>query len=279
MIRAKTVSETGRKLVLSGAGTRYPAHAGAVAALMDSGVYVEAATGTSGGAIVAAALGCGYDSPASLRGLLEDTKLKRSYWDLSWNPFASLGLFKGRRLLKLLKKHFNRRLGDTDIPIKIVALELSDFTLDGSPSYTVFGTEETPDVMVYDAVRASMAIPFAFTPHTIGGKRYVDGGVTAGFPLDIYGDGEDVIGLRMLSQGSVKAPRGWFSFFAYAVWVFESMMAALDREHIDDALHARTVYIRTEGPGLELTQTTESISALWETGRGAIELHEMRESL
>lgn len=247
--------------------------------MMDAGVHVEAATGTSGGAIVAAALGCGYDSPAALRALLEETKLKRSYWDLSWNPFASLGLFKGRRLLKLLKKHFNRRLGDTDIPIKIVALELADFTIQGDPSYTIFGSEETPDVMVYDAVRASMAIPFVFTPHTINGKRYVDGGVTASFPLDIYGTGDDVVGLRMLGNGKVEAPKGWFAFLPYARWVFESMMAALDREHIDDAVHARTVYIRTEGSGLELTQTTASIDKLWQAGHGAIRLHEVREAL
>jgi predicted acylesterase/phospholipase RssA len=246
---------------------------------MDSGAAVEAATGTSGGAIVAAALGCGYNNPSDLRQLLEDTKLKRSYWDLSWTFFSSLGLFRGSRLLKLLKRHFNRRLGDTDIPIKIIALELSDFTLEGNPSYTIFGTEETPDVMVYDAVRASMAIPFVFTPHEINGVRYVDGGVTAGFPLDIYGDGDDVVGLRMLSQGSIKAPRGWFAFFTYAKWVFESMMAAMDREHIDDAVHARTVYIRTEGPGLELTQTTASVDALWKVGYGAIELHGVREAL
>jgi predicted acylesterase/phospholipase RssA len=247
--------------------------------MMDSGLEIVEATGTSGGAIIAAALGCGFDEPESLRALMSHAVLKRSYWDVSLNPFRSKGLFKGRKFLDLFRHYFDRRLGDTDIPIKIIALELSDFDLEGSPSYKIFGSEETPDVMVYDAVRASMAIPIVFTPHRIEGKLYVDGGVTASFPLDIYGAGEDVVGIRMLGQGKVMAPRGWFSFFSYARWLVEATAAALDREHIDDAIHARMIYVRTKSPALRLTHDRSSIESLWAEGYSAFELHDFQSNL
>jgi NTE family protein len=48
-----------------------------------------------------------------------------------------------------------------------------------------FGTEQAPDVTLYDAVAASSAVPLVFDPHRIDGRSYVDGGVASGTHADL----------------------------------------------------------------------------------------------
>ncbi len=48
-----------------------------------------------------------------------------------------------------------------------------------------FGTEQAPDVTLYDAVAASSAVPIVFDPHRIDGRSYVDGGVASGTHADL----------------------------------------------------------------------------------------------
>ncbi len=58
------------------------------------------------------------------------------------------------------------------------------FDLD-TRSRVAFGTEEAPDVALYDAVSASSAVPIVFDPHRIDGRSYVDGGVASGTHADL----------------------------------------------------------------------------------------------
>lgn len=46
----------------------------------------------------------------------------------------------------------------------------------------------SPNVLLYDALIASMSIPFIFPPHEINGKRYVDGGLLDNFPMYILSE-------------------------------------------------------------------------------------------
>ena len=55
-----------------------------------------------------------------------------------------------------------------------------------------------PNVKLYEALIASMSLPFIFEPYVIDGKKYVDGGVLDNFPLYILG--EDSFGIRMKQQ-------------------------------------------------------------------------------
>jgi NTE family protein len=57
-----------------------------------------------------------------------------------------------------------------------------------------FGRDGSPEAPLPDAVLASTAIPGLFPPVSIGGRRYVDGGVTSATSLDLAAkDGCDAI--------------------------------------------------------------------------------------
>jgi NTE family protein len=64
----------------------------------------------------------------------------------------------------------------------------------GSGTRVAFGREDAPVARVADAVAASCAIPGFYHPVTIGGRRYVDGGICSTSNLDLLcGAGLDLI--------------------------------------------------------------------------------------
>lgn len=65
---------------------------------------------------------------------------------------------------------------DLPRPLKIVATNLE------SGELTLFSQEHTPQVAVADAVAASIAIPVIFSPKTIAGVPYYDGGLVSNLP-------------------------------------------------------------------------------------------------
>lgn len=55
-----------------------------------------------------------------------------------------------------------------------------------------------PNVKLYEALIASMSLPFIFEPYEIDGKKYVDGGVLENFPL--YKLNADSYGIKLKSN-------------------------------------------------------------------------------
>jgi NTE family protein len=68
----------------------------------------------------------------------------------------------------------------------------------------VFGQEGAPEATVGQAVAASCAIPMYFRPVTIGGRRYVDGGVHSMINLDLVArcDLDLVVAVSPMSQAA-----------------------------------------------------------------------------
>ena len=64
-------------------------------------------------------------------------------------------------------------------PTAIVAYDLR------KASRAAFGTDQTPDVGIADAVAASSAVPLVFRPYQIGDSLYVDGGIVSGTHADL----------------------------------------------------------------------------------------------
>jgi len=80
-----------------------------------------------------------------------------------------------------------------DRPTTIVACELE------SRRRVAFGTDDSPDVTLADAVAASSAVPLVFEPRTIDGIRYVDGGVVSGTSADLVLGAERPLDLVVIS--------------------------------------------------------------------------------
>jgi NTE family protein len=97
----------------------------------------------------------------------------RAPWRVSPGSLVSALLPAGRRSTAHLRAPHEGMLGDRwpSAPLWIVAVDL-----DVGPR-VVFGRPGAPAVTVGQAVEASCAVPGYFTPVSIDGTRYVDGGV------------------------------------------------------------------------------------------------------
>jgi len=69
---------------------------------------------------------------------------------------------------------------------KVTGKELYIFTsaIYNDPRPVCFNPTDTPDVLLVDAVRASMSIPFFLQPEKVNDVGYVDGGIFKNFPIN-----------------------------------------------------------------------------------------------
>lgn len=248
------------KIVMSGSGTRLACFVGALTALSESGVKPSGYAGTSGGALIAAACACIAENPNILQDLLQRLMpklpdlLQPSWFSLVWGS----GYFRAGKLTDELKKLFPMKFREVQIPLRIIVTPL-DQTTDGA-AFHVFSQETTPDIEVWQAVRASMAIPLVFSSHTVNGIEYVDGGVTSNFALDVFGD-EPVIGLNFLERPGfpIGAKKG---LVERIMQVVSMMIYASSREHMEDAKHARVISIRTQHSGMNFSVSEENVEQM-----------------
>lgn len=248
------------KVVLSGSGSVYPAHVGALEALVYSGRRVSRICGVSGGAVVASAFGAGYTAGdrALRRLILQTLPSEQKLIDWSWWPFNGYGLIKGNRILEMLRRILPPTFKELKLPVDVVVVDLE------AKEHVVFNPETTPEADLPLVVRASMSIPLVFSYVEMQQRLFVDGGVAANFPLDIYGTGEDVIGFRVRHEGEGKPING---FVDYIINVVDTMLEASVREHMEDAVFARTVNLKTKGSGLNFNLTRQEVERLMDEAR------------
>ena len=217
MINAKNDSTAvGRKrvaVVLSGGGAKGMAHIGVLKVLERAGIPIDIVTGTSIGSIVGGLYSIGYnahsldsmvraqdwtyvitDKEDLRRQSLSDRKKQNTYLfstglTIGKRDLQAGGIIKGKNLAELFQQlctgytdslDFSR---DLHIPFACVATNIMD------NSEVVFHSGRLPQAM-----RASMAIPAAFSPVRIGDMVLVDGGLKNNYPVDVAREmGADVV--------------------------------------------------------------------------------------
>ena len=203
-------------VVLSGGGAKGMAHVGVLKVLERAGIPVDIITGTSMGSIVGGLYAIGYNANLldSLVKTLDwsyiisdrEDMRKQTYLDRKKqntylfstgmtfgkkkkrNPNAG-GIIKGKNLTELFQKLFVGYTDSTDfsrnlpIPYACVATNIMN------NSEVVFHSGKLPQ-----AIRASMAIPAAFSPVRIDSMVLVDGGMKNNYPADVARSmGADII--------------------------------------------------------------------------------------
>ena len=216
----------GRKrvaVVLSGGGAKGMAHIGVLKVLEKAGIPIDFITGTSMGSIIGGLYSIGYNANSldsmvrvqdwsyvitdkeDLRNQsLSDQKKQSTYFFTTGMTIGKRdknagGFIKGKNLSELFQQlciGFSDSLdftNDLPIPFACVATNIID------NSEVVFHSGRLPQAM-----RASMAIPAAFSPVRIGEKVLVDGGLKNNYPADIARKmGADVI-IGVTVQGAPK---------------------------------------------------------------------------
>ena len=211
-------------VVLSGGGAKGMAHIGVLKVLERAGIPVDIITGTSMGSIIGGLYAIGYNANALdsmvrvqdwgyvitdkedlRRQSLNDRKKQNTYLfttglTIGKRDKQAGGIIKGKNLAELFQQlcvgytdslDFTR---DLPIPFACVATDIID------NAEVDFHSGRLPQAM-----RASMAIPAAFSPVRIGDMVLVDGGLKNNYPADLAREmgAEIIIGVTV--QGAPKS--------------------------------------------------------------------------
>lgn len=158
-------------LALGSGSARGWAHIGAIRGLEERGIKPDLVCGTSIGALVGAAYASG-----------QLAQLEKWVTDLAWTTVVRLmdltwrgGLIRGNRLFTLFRTMFHdQEIDDLSIPYGAIATELYS----GRELWLRHGK-------VFDAVRASCAMPGLFTPVLRDNVVLVDGGLVNPVPVSM----------------------------------------------------------------------------------------------
>lgn len=263
------------KLVLSGSGTRFPVFIGAIKRLLEEGYEIEEVCGTSGGAIISAGFALGMSVDELTKLCLDILPRLNELVSFSFSDLLNKqGVISGDKIEKEFLSHTGKaNFESTKIPLKVITVNVDQDTV--KEPYTIFGTKETPKSDIAKAVRASMSLPIIFTPVLYNNDRYIDGGVTASMPLDVYGeDAHDVIGLKILpikneGANNLKIPflfKPFKDLILFTVKILEIVKDAFLQEYIDDAKGAKIIDLKTRHSGLNFSLTKEDILDMIEEG-------------
>ena len=210
-------------VVLSGGGAKGMAHIGVLKVLEKAGIPVDIVTGTSMGSIIGGLYSIGYNANALdsmvrvqdwsyvitdredlRRQSLSDRKKQNTYiittdMTIGQRDLNAGGIIKGKNLAELFQHLCSGYTDSLDfthdlrIPFACVATNIVD------NSEVDFHSGRLPQAM-----RASMAIPAAFSPVRMGDKVLVDGGLKNNYPADIAREmGADII-IGVTVQGEPK---------------------------------------------------------------------------
>lgn len=165
-------------LVLSGGGVRGMAHIGAIKALNEYKIYPQLVSGAGTGALVGALYANGT-APLTMLTFFKETPL------FKYNFFTTnkAGLFPPEEYLPFFGKYFGEdSFAALEKRLFITATDLQR----GIPKTFSSGRLLRP-------LLASAALPPVFSPVSIGGTLYADGGIMNNFPMEPLVDECDVI--------------------------------------------------------------------------------------
>ena len=234
-------------LTLGGGGARGFAHIPVLEVFDELGIKPCCITGTSIGAILGALYASGH-SAAEIVEMIEQLiaprnasfkeiiRSKDAFKALSLiDPHFSLkpkGLIKGEKFLGFLYEQMQvSSFQELEIPLKAVA---TDFW---NRKQVVFDSGE-----LLPAIRASMAIPYIFTPVVIDGRVLVDGGLVNNVPHDLLDPRCDIrIAVDIMGERSTPADKPPSPIEAIG-HTYQVMMDAMAQEKLKH--HPVDIYVQ-----------------------------------
>ncbi|MBO9640638.1 MAG: patatin-like phospholipase family protein [Siphonobacter aquaeclarae] len=155
-------------IVFSGGAVRGFSHLGVMKALNEMGIYADAVSGVSAGAIVGAFIAAKVD-PEDAYDRIEQSNYK-SYLKLA---FSRLGFLKLDRVDDLLQQHLPQTFEDLALPLTVNATDIRT----GDEVFFASGPLTRP-------ILASCCLPGIFEPVWHDGRQLIDGGVVNHMPYE-----------------------------------------------------------------------------------------------
>lgn len=199
------------RVAFSGSGFLAGIHAGAICALMDSGIEIVEVAGTSGGSIAASLVACGFSAASIKQISLEDLP----GGILSFNPFSIFrqGINSGN----VLRNWLHQVLGEVTFEKAAVPITIMATNINERKSYRM-AKDSTPITLLADACRASASVPFVFEPYDLNGVKCCDGGMCCNLALDqLVMDGIPQIGIEVMDGLPTGGTSSYLSFAKAAI--------------------------------------------------------------
>ena len=181
-------------LVLSGGGAKGWAHIGALRAILESHIPIDAIGGVSAGAVVGGlyALNYSYEETYShfekLLGVVHNVV---SYKNFCW---PAISLFDCQEFTVELEKVFgNKKIENIWLPYFCVTCNLGSYREANHKSG-----------LLWEKCRGSVAVPGLVPPMVINGELHIDGGVVNNLPVnvmrDMLGNESKIIAIELMSE-------------------------------------------------------------------------------
>jgi len=237
-------------VILTSSGVRAPAFIGALKALENKGYRINRISGTSGGAIIAAAYALGRST-------------EEMYAMSTAVPYPAFRDFRLRNLLSLTNPSVYSGNGlNAYLQAIFGNSKLKDFKIDCSITVvTIVGRKRIlldkhsyPELPVWKAVRMSSTIPFIFPYLELEGIPVTDGGLDIRTG-DIFPDKlRPIVVLRPRSDYSLKKETRQVIAHRLFIWnylwiVAEYLLDAVDLQHLEYSEWEKTVIIPTYDVG------------------------------
>ncbi len=185
-------------IALSGGGARGAAHIGVLQALNDNGIFPNAISGTSCGAVVGALYCAGY-SPKDILTLTNDESFLKVF---------KLSIFRTSMLEQVylrdfLSKHLSATsFADLKIPLHVCVSNIN------SGNFEIISKGDN----LIDVLLASCALPLIYNSVVINNFKYVDGGLLNNLPVEpLLTSTDKIIGVNLCPHEIRENIIGWRS--------------------------------------------------------------------
>lgn len=232
-------------LALSGGGSKGFAHVGVFKLLEECGLLPDIISGTSVGALMGVLFADGYSANE-----IKEMFLGREFSEFAEFQVPKSGFFNSKRFRYFLKRQLHAKtFEELKIPLTVIATDLDHGI-----------SQEFRNGPLVDAVTASCSIPIIFSPVTINGIHYVDGGLFRNFPVSTIRDEcERIIGVNVSPLIPQKYKQTLLHIAERSYHYMFRANTLEDRELCD-------VLIEAEEFGLYKTFDLENIETICNTG-------------
>jgi NTE family protein len=288
-----------KNLAFKGGGVLGIAYAGAIKVLETNNILpqIEKVAGTSAGAITATLVSLNYTAD-EIQSIVNSTSFSTFEDDKSILriPFK-YGLYAGDALLAWVKSNITKKglsenatfrdfhnfTDGQNQKTKDLYVFASDLNLQ---SLKVFSFATTPDVIVAEAVRASMSIPMFFEAWKFSNNApddhiYVDGGLIYNYPITHFDTGgepnPETLGFYLANLQAIPKPNdlSFDKLLSYVKITFETSLDAQSVLVLNDPEQVkRSVFIDDLGiSGTNFNLTKEQEDALYQSGLNATQAY------
>lgn len=282
-------------IIFEGGGIKGIAYCGALQRLNELGLlkHINRFCGSSIGAICACLLSIGYSS-TELETIIKNTNFNDfidneiGYIHDYYNLLNNYGYCSGNYLYNWIGSLIQQKVGTADytfndvwtnhqIELIITGTNLNNMTTQ------FYSYKNNPNMIIRDAIRITMSIPFVFSPVQWDNDILVDGGISNKYPLQIFDKKDDnnvnwkTIGLKLDSlndatiNNSIQNKYTIDSLQSFNYSLVNTMYNQTEQQYLIDNTWLRSIIINTgEIEAIQFDLTDSQKQYLINQGRLAV---------